>query len=51
MKNIPNLNEWHSEKIISIFNKISWKEAILKLHDPKNIGKVNSKLLLSKIFY
>ena len=42
MKNIPNLNEWHSEKIISIFNKISWKEAILKLHDPKNIGKVNS---------
>tara|TARA_Y100001970_G_scaffold251261_1_gene323835 strand:+ start:316 stop:2355 length:2040 start_codon:yes stop_codon:yes gene_type:complete len=39
LKNIPDLEEWLSDKILNKFNNISWKESILNLHDPKNFKK------------
>ncbi len=39
LKNIPDLNEWHSDDILKKFNYISWKKAILELHNPNNINK------------
>ncbi|MBD1164792.1 ATP-dependent DNA helicase RecG [Pelagibacterales bacterium SAG-MED13] len=42
LKNLPNLKEWHDPKIMSKFDNVSWNNAILKLHDPENIGKYNS---------
>ncbi len=39
LKNIPDLSEWLSDEVHKIFDNISWKESILKLHDPKNIKK------------
>jgi len=40
--NLPNLKEWHSQSVLKNFNYISWKEAIIKLHSPENIGKYKS---------
>ena len=37
--NIPNLKEWLSEEMLKKFNYISWKNAILELHNPKNVKK------------
>ncbi len=42
LKNVPDLNEWLDEKILSKFNNISWKNSILNLHDSKNIGNFKS---------
>ncbi len=39
LKNIPDLYEWHNQSILKKFNFISWKKAVLELHDPKNIKK------------
>ncbi len=39
LKNIPDLNEWLSEDILKKFDFISWRRAIIELHDPKNINK------------
>ncbi len=39
LKNLPDLKEWHSEKVLKNFNNISWKDSILKLHNPKYINK------------
>ena len=38
LKKLPNLDEWLSKDILKKFNNISWKESILKLHDPKNFN-------------
>ena len=43
LKNVPNLEEWHDTEVLKKFNNISWKESILKLHDPKSSNKTNSK--------
>ena len=37
--NLPNLEEWHSSKILDKFNNISWNDAIRELHKHENIGK------------
>ncbi len=37
--NLPNLKEWHSNKILNKFNNISWNDAIKELHKYENIGK------------
>jgi ATP-dependent DNA helicase RecG len=42
LKNLPNLQEWHSEKILSQFDNETWNNSIIKLHDPKNIGNYKS---------
>ena len=42
LSNIPKLEEWHEEKILTRFNNISWNDAITKLHKPENIGNYKS---------
>jgi len=42
LKNLPILEEWHNKEILKIFNNESWNEAIVKLHDPTNIGNYKS---------
>ena len=42
LKNLPILDEWHNQKILSIFNNESWNSSIIKLHDPINIGDYKS---------
>ncbi len=39
LKNIPNLNEWLNKETLKKFNNISWKKAVLELHNPNNINK------------
>ena len=39
LENLPNLDEWHNAETLKKFNNISWRNAILELHDPKNIKK------------
>ncbi len=39
LKNLPDLNEWLRDGVLKKFNNISWKKAILELHNPKNINK------------
>ena len=36
---LPNLDEWLDEDVHKKFDNISWKDAIIKLHDPKNVKK------------
>ena len=38
-KKIPNLKEWHNKIILKKFNNISWKDALLELHNPLNSDK------------
>ena len=42
LKNLPKLEEWHNPNILKKFNNISWNEAIIKLHLPKNVGNYKS---------
>jgi len=39
LQNIPDLDEWLSRRILKKFNFITWKKAILELHNPKNVNK------------
>ncbi len=39
LKNIPNLNEWLDKETLKKFDNISWKKAVLELHNPNNINK------------
>ena len=41
LKNLPNLQEWLNPNILNKFNNLTWKDSILKLHNPKNIGNIN----------
>ena len=41
LRDLPDLTEWINPKILKKFKNISWKNSILKLHDPKNVGKYN----------
>ncbi len=53
MKNIPNLNEWHSPYILKKLNNVSWKESILNLHNPEKINRQNifiKRLIYDEIF-
>ena len=50
LNNLPDLDEWLSPKIISMFKNISWKNSILKLHDPKNIEKFSSNFFKRLVF-
>ena len=42
LKNIPKLDEWHSENILKKFDNFSWNESIVDLHKPENVGKYKS---------
>ncbi len=39
IKNLPKIDEWHSENILKKFDNIGWNDSIKKLHEPENIGK------------
>ncbi len=39
LKNIPNLDEWLDKEILKKFDNISWKKAVLELHNPNNVNK------------
>jgi len=38
IKNLPEVDEWHSKGVLKKFDNISWKDSIKKLHEPENIG-------------
>ena len=38
IKNLPTMNEWHSDNILNKFGNIKWNDAIVALHKPENIG-------------
>jgi len=42
LDNLPSLEEWHNKIILKKFNNKAWKDSILQLHDPKNIGDIRS---------
>ncbi|MDC1159945.1 ATP-dependent DNA helicase RecG [Candidatus Pelagibacter sp.] len=42
LKNLPILKEWHDKEVLKTFNNESWNDAIVKLHDPKNIENYKS---------
>ena len=42
LNKIPDLNEWLNENISNKFESIKWKDAIIQLHDPKNLNKKGS---------
>ena len=42
LKNLPTLNEWHSQSILKKFDNESWNNSIVKLHDSKNIDNYKS---------
>ena len=39
IKNLPQIDEWHSKDILKNFGNIGWNDSIKKLHNPENIGK------------
>ena len=39
IKNLPEIDEWHSKNILKKFNYVGWNDSIKKLHKPENIGK------------
>ena len=49
LKNIPNLDEWLDNDILKKFDYISWREAILELHNPKNTNKKGN--FLSRLIF
>ena len=42
LKNLPELDEWHSSKILKKFGYIGWRQSILQLHNPKLNQDINS---------
>jgi len=42
LKKLPILEEWHNKEILRIFDNESWNDAIIKLHNPKNIENYKS---------
>ena len=42
LKNIPKLDEWHSQDILRKFGGLSWNDAIIDLHKPENVGNYKS---------
>ena len=50
LENLPNIEEWHNEEIINKYKFEGWSESIIKLHDPKNINKINSSYYKRLVF-
>ena len=42
LNNLPKLDEWHDQNILSKFDNENWNSSIVKLHDPNNIGDYKS---------
>ncbi len=39
IRELPELDEWHSDQIVKKFGNLSWNNSIVELHKPENIGK------------
>jgi len=50
LKKLPNISEWLNPTILNKFDNLSWKNSIIKLHDPKNIGKFNENFYRRLVF-
>jgi len=50
LKKLPDLCEWLNPIILNKFGNLSWKDSILKLHDPKNIGKFKENFYRRLVF-
>ena len=50
LNKLPNIDEWLNSNILSKFDNLSWKDSILKLHDPKNIGKFKESFYQRLVF-
>ncbi len=50
LETLPDLNEWLNPKILNKFNNQSWKNSILKLHDPQNIGNYRGDFFKRLVF-
>ena len=50
LKNLPDLNEWLNPFILNKFGNESWKDSIIKLHDPKNIGNYKENFYKRLVF-
>ncbi len=50
LNKLPNIDEWLSSNILNKFDNLSWKDSILKLHDPKNIGKFKENFYQRLVF-
>jgi len=50
LENLPNLSEWLNPVILNKFENISWRDSIIKLHDPKNIGNFKSNFYRRLVF-
>ena len=54
IKDLPQLEEWHDNKILANFDNISWYKSINELHKPENIGNYKSsfykRLAFDEIF-
>ena len=48
--NLPDLSEWLNHDISKKFGQISWKNSMIKLHDPKNIGKSKENFYKRLVF-
>ena len=49
LKKLPDLDEWISEDVLKKFDNISWKNAVLQLHDPSNVKKKGN--FLNRLIY
>ena len=50
LSHLPNLDEWLSPYILKKFNNISWKDSIIKLHNPNNLGKFKENFYQRLVF-
>ncbi len=50
LENLPNLSEWLNLVILNKFENISWRDSIIKLHDPKNIGNYKENFYKRLVF-
>ena len=53
LENLPELDEWLSNRILKKFDNLTWKDCILKLHSPKNFeekGNFFNRLIFDEIF-
>ena len=50
LENLPSLKEWLSPIILNKFGNETWKDSIIQLHDPENIGKFKKNFYKRLIF-
>jgi len=50
LENLPNIDEWHNKETTNKYKFEKWSTSIIKLHDPKNINKINSTYYKRLVF-